>query len=200
MFKKIETSPKAFAIFYGSVSSIIASAIWGGAPFLWDWLTASTLGVLIDFVNGCYIRAATLEAVNYSFFVLTAMFVVFVVLCFEILGRIKKKLFEKEAQTEKKDLPLWMKKGVYIFFQTITIPSILYGLIQISGEVIVLNTITDFKQHMLIVTPYIEREDKDMLLSQWSQIRTMDDYNKVYERLIDVANKNNLKLYKNRMY
>lgn len=200
MFKKIETSPKAFAIFYGSVSSIIASAIWGGAPFLWDWLTASTLGVLIDFVNGCYIRAATLEAVNYSFFVLTAMFVVFVVLCFEILGRIKKKLFEKEAETEKKDLPLWMKKGVYIFFQTITIPSILYGLIQISGEVIVLNTITDFKQHMLIVTPYIEREDKDMLLSQWSQIRTMDDYNKVYERLIDVANKNNLKLYKNRMY
>lgn len=196
MFKKIETSPKAFAIFYGSVSSIIASAIWGGAPFLWDWLTASTLGVLIDFVNGCYIRAATLEAVNYSFFVLTAMFVVFVVLCFEILGRIKKKLFEKEAETEKKDLPLWMKKGVYIFFQTITIPSILYGLIQISGEVIVLNTITDFKQHMLIVTPYIEREDKDMLLSQWSQIRTMDDYNKVYERLIDVANKNNLKLYK----
>lgn len=200
MFKKIETSPKAFAIFYGSVSSIIASAIWGGAPFLWDWLTASTLGVLIDFVNGCYIRAATLEAVNYSFFVLTAMFVVFVVLCFEILGRIKKKLFEKEVETEKKDLPLWMKKGVYIFFQTITIPSILYGLIQISGEVIVLNTITDFKQHMLIVTPYIEREDKDMLLSQWSQIRTMDDYNKVYERLIDVANKNNLKLYKNRMY
>lgn len=200
MFKKIETSPKAFAIFYGSVSSIIASAIWGGAPFLWDWLTASTLGVLIDFVNGCYIRAATLEAVNYSFFVLTAMFVVFVVLCFEILGRIKKKLFEKEAETEKKDLPLWMKKGVYIFFQTLTIPSILYGLIQISGEVIVLNTITDFKQHMLIVTPYIEREDKDMLLSQWSQIRTMDDYNKVYERLIDVANKNNLKLYKNRMY
>lgn len=200
MFKKIETSPKASAIFYGSVSSIIASAILGGAPFLWDWLTASTLGVLIDFVNGCYIRAATLEAVNYSFFVLTAMFVVFVVLCFEILGRIKKKLFEKEAETEKKDLPLWMKKGVYIFFQTITIPSILYGLIQISGEVIVLNTITDFKQHMLIVTPYIEREDKDMLLSQWSQIRTMDDYNKVYERLIDVANKNNLKLYKNRMY
>lgn len=200
MFKKIETSPKASAIFYGSVSSIIASAILGGAPFLWDWLTASTLGVLIDFVNGCYIRAATLEAVNYSFFVLTAMFVVFVVLCFEILGRIKKKLFEQEAETEKKDLPLWMKKGVYIFFQTITIPSILYGLIQISGEVIVLNTITDFKQHMLIITPYIEREDKDMLLSQWSQIRTMDDYNKVYERLIDVANKNELKLYKNRMY
>lgn len=200
MFNKIETSPKASAIFYGVVSSIIASAIFSGAPFLWDWLTASTLGVLIDFVNGCYIRAATLEAVNYSFFVLTAMFVVFVVLCFEILGRIKKKLYEKEAETEKKDLPLWMKKGVYIFFQTITIPSILYGLIQISGEVIVLNTITDFKQHMLIVTPYIEREEKDMLLSQWSQIRTMDDYNKVYERLIDVANKNNLKLYKNRMY
>lgn len=200
MFKKIETSPKASAIFYGSVSSIIASAILGGAPFLWDWLTASTLGVLIDFVNGCYIRAATLEAVNYSFFVLTAMFVVFVVLCFEILGRIKKKLFEKESETEEKDLPLWMKKGVYIFFQTITIPSILYGLIQISGEVIVLNTITDFKQHMLIITPYIEGEDKDMLLSQWSQIRTMDDYNKVYERLIDVANKNELKLYKNRMY
>ncbi|MGR3972516.1 hypothetical protein [Shewanella sp. 1180_01] len=200
MFKKIEKSPKASAIFYGAVSSIIASAILSGAPFLWDWLTASTLGVLIDFVNGCYIRAATLEAVNYSFFVLTAMFVVFVVLCFEILGRIKKKIFEKEAETEKKDLPLWMKKGVYIFFQTITIPSILYGLIQISGEVIVLNTITDFKQHMLIVTPYIEREDKDMLLSQWSQIRTMEDYNKVYERLIDVANKNDLKLYKNRMY
>ncbi len=93
-----------------------------------------------------------------------------------------------------------MKKVAYFFIQFVIPLYILYGLVQISGEVIVLNAITDFKQHILIITPYIEKEEKEKLLSQWSQMRSIDDYNKVYERLVAVAKEHNLKLYKNRMY
>jgi hypothetical protein len=201
MLKKIDTNPKAFAIFYGAVGSILASLIWAFAPSFGDWLGTSTLGVLVDFVNARYIRAATLEPVNYSFFVLTAILVVFAVLWFEIAGRIKKSLLgTSDNEVEKKEPPPWMKKLAYIFIQFVIPLYIFYGLIQISGEVIVLNAITDFKQHMLIVTPYIEKEEKEKLLSQWSQMRSIDDYNKVYERLVAVAKEHNLKLYKNRMY
>lgn len=201
MFKKIDTNPKAFAIFYGAVGSILASVIWAFAPSFGDWLATSTLGVLIDFINARYIRAATLEPVNYSFFVLTAVFVVFAVLWFEIAGRVKKSLFgAPDDEPEKKEPPAWMKKIAYFFIQFVIPLYFLYGLIQISGEVIVLNAITDFKQHILIVTPYIEKEEKEKLLSQWSQMRSIDDYNKIYERLVAVAKEHNLKLYKNRMY
>jgi len=201
MFKKIDTNPKAFAIFYGAVGSILASLIWAFAPSLGDWLASSTLGVLIDFVNACYIRAATLEPVNYSFFVLTAILVVFAVLWFEIAGRMKKSLLgTQDDEPENKEPPPWMKKVAYFFVQFVIPLYILYGLFQISGEVIVLNAITDFKQHILIVTPYIEREEKEKLLSRWSQMRSIDDYNKVYERLVALAKEHNLKLYKNRMY
>lgn len=201
MFKKIDTNPKTFTIFYGAVGSILASVIWGFAPSFWDWLAASTLGVLIDFVNARYIRAATLEPVNYSFFVLTAAFVVLAVLWFEIAGRIKKSLFgAPDDEPEKKESPVWIKKVAHFFVQFAIPLYILYGLIKISGEVIVLNAIADFKQHILIVTPYIEKDEKEKLLSQWSQMRSIDDYNKIYERLVAVAKEHNLKLYKNRMY
>jgi len=201
MFKKIDTNPKVFAIFYGAVGSILASVIWAFAPSFGDWLATSTFSVLVDFVNARYIRAATLEPVNYSFFVLTAILVVFTVLWFEIAGRLKKSLFgSTDDETEKKEPSPWMKKVAYFLIQFIIPLYLLYGLVQISGEVIVLNAITDFKQHMLIVTPYIEKDEKEKLLSQWSQMRSIYDYNKVYERLVVVAKANNLKLYKNRMY
>ena len=201
MFNKIDTNPKAFAIFYGAVGSILASLIWAFAPSFGDWLATSTLGILIDFVNARYIRAATLEPVNYSFFILTAILVVFAVLWFEIAGRIKKSLFGSQDNERVKNEPSpWVKKLAYLFVQFVIPLYILYGLLQISGEVIVLNAITDFKQHILIVTPYIEREEKEKLLSQWSQMRSIDDYNKVYEPLVAVAKEHNLKLDKNRMY
>lgn len=203
MFKKIDSSPKAFTIFYGAVGSILASLVWAFAPFFGDWLATSSLSVLVDFVNARYVRAATLESVNYSFFVLTAILVVFAVLWFEIASRLKKTLLGSNDQTlegSKKEPSPWMKRTVYVFVQFVIPLYFLYGLLQISGEVIVLNAIADFKQHVLIVTPYIGKEEKDKILSQWSQMRSIDDYNKVYELLVAVAKANNLKLYKNRMY
>ena len=205
MFKKIDSNPKTAAIVYGTVSSILASAIWQFAPSFNDWLSASSISVLVNFVNARYARAATLEGVNYSFFVLTAVFVALVVLWIEISSRIKKRFFSDEAQKkdkvqEKNEPPSWQKKIIYFMIQFWIPLYLFYGLIQISGEVIVLNAITDFKQHMLIVAPYISKDEKDKLFSQWSQMRSLDDYNKIYERLKVVAKINNLRLYRNRMY
>ena len=205
MFKKIDSNPKAFTIFYGAVGSILATALLAFAPSFVEWLKTSSLGMLIDFVNARYVRAATLEGANYSFFVLTAAFIAFAVLWLEIASRIKKRLLglngqNSDDESEKKEPPPWVKNIAYIFVQFIIPLYLLYGLVQISGEVIVLNAITDFKQHILIVKPYISKDENDKLLSQWSQMRSVDDYNKVYEQLVAVAKKNGLKLYKNRMY
>jgi hypothetical protein len=204
MLKKIDLSPKAFTIFYGAVGSIIASMIWKFAPTFGDWLAVSSLGVLVDFVNARYVRAATLESVNYSFFVLTSFFVVFAVIWFEIVNRLKNIFSDnnkinvgKKIKSEPSPI---VKKIIYRLIQFITPVFIIYGLFQIFGEVIVLNAITDFNQHIRIITPYISKEENDKLISQWSQMRSLNDYNKICEKLSTVAQANDLKLYRNRMY
>lgn len=203
MLKKIESNPKIFAIFYGAIGSIAASAIWALAPPFGDWLAHSSWGVLVDFVNTRYARAATLQPLNYSFFMITIGLVVCAVLWLEIATKAKKVLLgtgEHMLPAPKAEPPRLVKTVAYIFIRFVIPLYILYALIQLAGEVIVLNAITDFKQHLRIVTPHLDINEKDLILSQWSQMRTIDDYNKIYERLVAVAHEKNIKLYKNHMY
>ena len=70
----------------------------------------------------------------------------------------------------------------------------------IVGETIVLNNIGDFKQHIRIITPYISEAQKNELISEWSQMRNVEDYNKLYEELLSISKKNEITLYKNQRY
>jgi len=201
MLKNIDANPKAFAIFYGAIGSILASIIWALAPALKDWLGNSTVGILVDFVNHRYIRAATLEPVNYAFFMLTVALAVSAALWFEIAATIRRRHLEADSDTPlRSEPPKRAKRLVYVAVNLTVSGYLLYGFFQVAGEVIVLNAITDFKQHIRIITPYITQAEKDNLLSDWSQMRTIDDYNNIYKRMTGIAQQSNVKLYRNRMY
>jgi hypothetical protein len=75
-----------------------------------------------------------------------------------------------------------------------------YGLLLIAGESTILNSITDFNQHMRILTPYMSGHDRDLLISEWSQMRGFDDYQNIYGKIIEIAEINDLKLYRNHHY
>ena len=204
MLKKINSNSKAFTIVYGAIGSIVASAILHLAPIIADWLAGSSWGVIVNFINHRYEAAATLEPMNYSFFILMALFVVITMLWFEIAGRLKKKLFgtsERSVPIEVIDGPSRTAKVVlYSFIQFVIPLYLLYILVQISAQVVTLNAITDFRQHMRIVAPYITEEESKQLFSKWSQMRTVEDYDAIYKRLSQVAESNKVRLPKNHLY
>lgn len=201
---KIHSDFRLTAIFYGAIGSLLATAIWTYSPSLLSWLGEYTFGLLKNFIDSRYVKAATLEPSNYSYFILLILFVIIVIGWLEISSRIKNDLVnnpkEKKDNNKKSEpIPKWVPKaflgvrvliGFYLF----------YGLLFIAGESTVLNSITDFKQHIRIIEPYITPEKKSKLVSQWSQMRSLKDYNAVYEELLKIAKEKNIKLYRNKQY
>lgn len=54
--------------------------------------------------------------------------------------------------------------------------------------------ITNFQQSFLICKPYIENNKEEIILSQYSQIKSRDDYLKIMSELKHIADSNNIKL------
>ncbi|GLS26170.1 hypothetical protein [Marinibactrum halimedae] len=207
LLKNIHSDVRLSAIFYGVISSLMATVLWSYSWSILTWAGSYSFGWLKGFVDSRYAKAATLESTNYSYFLMIIFFVVIVIGWLEISGRIKKKLKENKQSNPPEEKPLninsdtpsWASK-VFLLVRVMVLFYLLNGLLYIAGEVTVLNVILDFKQHMRIITPYISQEKKDMMISSWSQMRGVDDYNKVYEELLSVAKDNNLTLYRNRTY
>ena len=63
-----------------------------------------------------------------------------------------------------------------------------------------LKTISSFQQHMIAVTPYLEDREEKMLWSQWTQMRSRQDYDVIYARLKTVATAHGLRLPENKAY
>lgn len=202
MLKKIDENPRSAAIFYGVVGSTIASIIWVIAPTIFKWLGNSTLQIIIDFIDKRYSRAASLETINYSFYILTILFVIYAIFLVELVQRLNKidsgkTLVSTKTSGQQNDyFPKYFRITINILFPL----SILWGLFQISGEIIVLNAISDFKQDTRIIRPYIEEKELNVIVSDWSQMRTSKEYNKIYERINSVADKNKLTLNKRKLY
>jgi hypothetical protein len=70
----------------------------------------------------------------------------------------------------------------------------------LAGESIVLNATSDFKQHVRIVAPYITDQEEEFILSEWSQMDSLDDYNNIYKKLIPISKEHELILKRNQNY
>jgi hypothetical protein len=197
MLKKLDSNPKMFAIVYGAIGSIVASVLWVLAPTLGVLIANSGWSILVSFINQRFEAAATLEPVNYSFFLLTALFIVVVILWFEISGKAKKKLLGKQELdtiTQFKEPSRFMRLSLYFFIQLLMPLYLIYVLFQVSGQVVTLNAISDFKQHMRIVAPYITLEEEKQILSKWSLMKSFEDYESINRRLIEIVKANDLSL------
>jgi hypothetical protein len=207
LLNKIHSDVRLSAIFYGVLSSLAATVLWNYSWAVLTWLGGYSFGLLEGFVDSRFTKAATLEPTNYSYLLIALLFIVIAIGWFEISGRIKKDLNERLGNPEgaekpdnnNNEIPRWVPKAFFAVRMMILF-YLLSGLLFITGEVIVLNAISDFNQHIRIITPYVTEEEKDMVLSKWSQIRGLEDYNNIYGELLKIAKENNLTLYKNKTY
>lgn len=205
-WKRLHSDNRVAAVFYGAIGSLLASAIIKYSPSALAVVGEYTFGFLANFIDSRYAKAATLEPTNYSYFLLALIFVVIVIAWMEISGAIKKKLSERSSQVVEEPKnnviakpPKWVPAAfvgirVFVWFY------LAWGLLYVAGESTVLNAMTDFKQHVRIVSPYIEPGEKDLLLSEWSQMRGVEDYNNIYKKLSEISKDNGLTLYRNRQH
>ena len=205
-WRRLHSDNRIAAVFYGAIGSLLASAIIKYSPSALAVVGEYTFGFLTKFIDSRYAKAATLEPTNYSYFLLALIFVVIVIAWMEISGALKKSLSGKSAQEveepknkDNKQPPKWVP-AAFLVIRMLTWFYLAWGLLYVAGESTVLNATTDFKQHVRIVSPYIESKEKDLLLSEWSQMRGIEDYNNIYKKLIEISKENDLTLYRNRQY
>lgn len=197
----IDSNAKLSLIFY----SMVTMAIWENSSFVLSWLGKSSLNYFINFIDSRYAKAATLEPTDYSYFIILTIFVGLAVGWFEVSGKITKSIKVEEhsiklnESEESKPTPSWVPK-VFTLVKTVIYTYLMYGLLIIAGESTILNSITDFNQHIRILTPYMTENDRELIISEWSQMRSSKDYQKIYDQLVAVADKNEIKLYRNHHY
>ncbi len=75
-----------------------------------------------------------------------------------------------------------------------------FGFLMLWDSWFQLKTISSFQQHMLAVTPYLEDREEKILWSQWTQMRSRQDYDVIYARLESVAMAHGLRLPENKAY
>jgi hypothetical protein len=84
----IDANTRISTIFY----SLVATAVWTYSPTVLSWLGNSSLSYFTNFIDSRYAKAATLEASNYSYFIVLIIFVGLAIGWFEVSGKIRKNL------------------------------------------------------------------------------------------------------------
>ena len=106
---------------------------------------------------------------------------------------------EKRPKTETKQPPKWVLYA-FLFAKLWVWFYLLMALMFLAGESIVLNATSDFKQHLRIVAPYITDQEEELVLSEWSQMDSLEDYNNIYRKLIPIAKEHELVWRRNKNY
>ena len=200
LMKRIHSDNRVATVFYGAIGSLLASALIKYSPAILNWLGEYTFSFLRDFIDSRYAKAATLEPTDYSYFLLALILVFFIIAWMEISSMIKKKQSLKKPKDNKKTYNPKLEYFMFLLTRIVVWFFIGWALLYVAGESLVLNSVTNFKQHIRIVTPYIDQNAKELLISEWSQMKTADDYIQVYDKLIERAKENNLELYRNKQY
>lgn len=199
---KLERNPRFFTFFWGALGSF---AVWliveySGSFLL--YLGTGALGFLTDYIDSRYARAAVLQNTTYSYFILSLIFVIVAVGWGEISSKISASLKgpkEEKVENNIKPIPKWVTYG-FIFAKLLVWFYLFLALLFLAGESIVLNATSDFKQHVRIVAPYITDQEEEVILSEWSQMDSLEDYNNIYKNLIAIAKENELVLKRNQNY
>ena len=199
---KLENNPRFFTFFWGALGSF---AVWLIVEYSGDALLllgTGAWGSITEYIDSRYERAAVLQSTTYSYFILSLLFVIAAI----AWGEISKKLTAsfKEADSEKpkeevKSIPKWVPFALF-FTKLVVWFYLLWALLFLAGESIVLNATSDFKQHVRIVAPYINEQEEEILLSEWSQMDSLKDYNDIYKKLGTIAEENQLMLKRNLNY
>ena len=199
---KLEKNPRFFTFFWGALGSFAVWLIVEYSGSILLYLGTGALGFLTDYIDSRYARAAVLQSTTYSYFILSLIFVIVAVGWGEISSKISASLKgpkEEKDENDIKPIPKWAPYG-FIFAKLLVWFCLLLALLFLAGESIVLNATSDFKQHVRIVAPYINDQEEEIILSEWSQMDSLVDYNNIYKNLTAIAKEHELVLKRNQNY
>ena len=153
-------------------------------------------------VNQIFQQISHLETQDYSFFILSIILIptLSFITIFNIF--LCKKIFSKRDKLKEKTtkkVSISLKKTALISL-TLNIILILLLITVLSSNFTQLSLISSFKRHFRIIEPYISDQEEEQILSDWSLMKTKDDYDKIYIQIHSIAVNNNIILPKNEIY
>lgn len=106
---------------------------------------------------------------------------------------------KKEISRDIKENESPKKKGKIM---KVVFPSILFILLlsMIIDISIKKKAISSFNQHIRVLAPYISEEEKKFIISDFSTMKSQNDYRKIQEKLQGIAKKNDVELPENYQY
>ena len=184
------------SIVVGIVSSVLF--LYFFQPIL-DFIGRTFLRVLSavssKYSDDFYSKIAHLELFDFSFFWLL---LVFTMLCTVALSLSIRSIRGKQKANERKNREI-KNSEKYVFF-AITLVTVLFLILFMATKIYQLRLITSFKQHMLILAPYVTDQEEEELYSRGSLMNSEKDYNDIYIELNKIANKQNVVLPENGIY
>jgi hypothetical protein len=151
-----------------------------------------------SYIDMLYSQIAHLEIMSFGFFFFFIVFVALIcisvgLIIYQWTNDVAPEKIEKESISKN----ILRKK---VITTLLLLFSAMYFTVQISTKLYQLSLISSFKQHLAIIAPYIDEQKEELILSQWSLIKTNEDYEAVYIKLTDVAKNNKLDLPTNTIY
>lgn len=154
-------------------------------------------------VDKIYAQAAHLETQNHAFIlyvILQSIMVVFlaIIIVWMLFDIFKKKRAEVE-KAEKVEKILENKSVVFVYV-FICLILLIMQIFYISVGYAQFRIISTFTRQMRVIEPYINEQEEEEIISQWSLMKNKSDYLKIIKKLNTIAEKNNVELPKNEIY
>lgn len=197
----------------GIYSSIIASLIFLAIfeptlSALGRFMLRITGGLFSAYQDRLYAEIATGE-LNFSYTILmfiSAPFVMplFFTIIFRLIRFFHKKQEHREVKGQEEQVEASAKtanperRSTLRVFILVLLP-LAFSFLLTDGY-IRLHTITSFRQHITILTPYIEIKEKDMLQSRFASMRSRRDYDAIRADLARIAAAAKIELPDNKLY
>lgn len=151
-----------------------------------------------SYVDEVYAQISHLEIVDFSFFF-------YVIIHSAVIGGgiglILAMWFKKPSrnlEANENDQEQKSKKKITL---TVSLSFVVFAaLILTSTKTYQMSAISSFKQHFRIISPYIETQEEQEIMSEWSLMKNKSDYEKVSNKVETIANDNGIKLPENRIY
>lgn len=163
------------------------------------YLRRSTISFFIELVDSKYARASFLDGIDYSYYISMIIFVIISIVFIGMSEKIIEHTFDKKKDEPKPIKPI-LQKSLAVFIIGYISFFLIYFLVQISGEAITLNAISGFRRHMAILSPHLSLDEQRNIYSKWAQMKSTDEYKKIYEELSKKAKEKNIVLDKRRLY
>ena len=157
------------------------------------------------FSDRLYQQIAHLETQDNAFILVMVLFGMISGVLFSVgivLMSANYRAHKKDGANEK-EKPKAVKRNSKVLKHVLPILIFLLSIFPVISALsifIQLSTISSFKQHIRIIAPYITNQEEEVIISQWSQIRSKSDYQFIYRKLEGIAIKNKVTLPDNKIY